>query len=242
MSARSPAAAIADPELVIETGELDQSWCHTVGYVSPLLAAAAVGASLARRPLDGDAVAGLLAAGISRAAEAEAVADSLSGARHLIVIGSGADRPAARELVLKVEEATWLPSAMRDLETFLHGHLPATDEATGLVFILAERRERDARLGRARHALAAAREVGIRAAAILAEGAAAAIEPALTPAGRIVLPEAPALPTAVAALLGTATSLQVLTERLARAHGTNPDPIRRDDPRYLRAAEVSSPD
>jgi hypothetical protein len=57
-----------------------------------------------------------------------------------------------------------------------------------------------------------------------------------TPAGRLVVPEAPALPAAVAALLGTATALQLLTERIARARGTNPDPIRRDDPRYLAAA------
>ena len=38
---RSPAAALAD--LVVETGELDQSWCHTVGFVSPLVAASAIG-------------------------------------------------------------------------------------------------------------------------------------------------------------------------------------------------------
>ena len=59
--------------------------------------------------------------------------------RHLLVLATGADRPAGRELVLKVEEATWLPSAFRDVETFLHGHLPATGERTGLVLILADR-------------------------------------------------------------------------------------------------------
>jgi fructoselysine-6-P-deglycase FrlB-like protein len=41
----------------------------------------------------------------------------------LITIASGADRPAARELALKIEEAAWIPTTMRDLETFLHGHL-----------------------------------------------------------------------------------------------------------------------
>ena len=39
----------------------------------------------------------------------------------------------------------------------------------------------------------------------------------------------------MAALVGTATPLQLLTERLARARGTNPDLIRRDDPVYLAA-------
>jgi fructoselysine-6-P-deglycase FrlB-like protein len=55
------------------------------------------------------------------------------------VIASGADRAAGREMAPKVEEASWLPSAYRDLETFLHGHLPATGSATGLVLILADR-------------------------------------------------------------------------------------------------------
>jgi len=241
-SERSPGAAIVDPELVIATGEVDQSWCHTVGYLAPLLAAAAVGAHLEGRPLDARAVVDLLASGAAGAGPAEGIAATLADAKTLLVVASGADRTAARELVLKVEEATWLPSAMRDLETFLHGHLPATDGSTGLVLVLVERREAEAQIARARQALAAAREVGIRVAAIVAEGASAAIEPALTPAGRIVLTEAATLPAAAAALLGSAIPLQLLTERLARARGTNPDPIRRDDPRYYRAAEAASPD
>ena len=241
-SERSPGAWIVDPELVIVTGEVDQSWCHTVGYLAPLLAAVAVGAHLDGRPLDARAVVDLLAAGAAVAGPAEGIAAKLADAKTLLVVASGADRTAARELVLKVEEATWLPSAMRDLETFLHGHLPATDGSTGLVLVLVERREREARVARARQALAAAREVGIRVAAIVADGASAALEPALTPAGRIVVPEAATLSAAAAALIGSAIPLQLLTERLARARGTNPDPIRRDDPRYHRAAEASSPD
>jgi hypothetical protein len=51
--------------------------------------------------------------------------------------------------------------------------------------------------------------------------------------------EAPSLAAPVAALLGTATPLQLLTERIARARGTNPDPIRRDDPRYAEASAAA---
>jgi hypothetical protein len=40
-------------------------------------------------------------------------------------------------------------------------------------------------------------------------------------------------------LLGTATPLQLLTERIARARGTNPDAIRRDDQRYRDAAAAA---
>jgi hypothetical protein len=55
----------------------------------------------------------------------------------------------------------------------------------------------------------------------------------------LLVPAAPDLPHAAAALLGSAVPLQLLTERLARALGINPDPIRRDDPAYLAAANAA---
>ena len=165
--------------------------------------------------------------------------NALAGMRDLVVVASGADRTAARELALKIEEAAWLPTTHRDLETFLHGHLPAMDEQTGLVLILADRDARAARSARAQQAMAAAGRVGARAAAILAEDLDAEWPAFLLPAGRILVPEAPALPAPVAALLGTATPLQLLTERLARARGTNPDPIRRDELAYREAATLA---
>jgi glucosamine--fructose-6-phosphate aminotransferase (isomerizing) len=244
-SDRSPACRSAG--VVLATVELDRSWCHTVGYVSPMIAATVTAALLADRPPGGDRLAARLADGIE-AAHAEAVGGSrpdraiagrLADARTLVVIGSGADRVAARELVVKVEEAAWLPSAMRDLETFLHGHLPATGVDTGLVLVLTDPVARAARVTRARQALAAAGVVGVRCAAILAADASAAIPAEQTPAGRIVVPEAPALPAPVASLLGTAGPLQLLTLEIAAARGTNPDPILRDDPLDRRAAEVA---
>ena len=225
-------------DLVLETVERDQSYCHTIGYTSPLLAATAVGAALGGTRLDPAAVRRLLAAGLEppAVAAAEAIAVGLARARPILTIGSGADRGAARELVLKLEEGTWIPAAMRDLETFAHGHLPSTDRSTGLVLILAERRARAERVERTAQVLAAAGEIGIGAAAIVAEGADAALDPELTPLGRIVVPEEPDLPAPVAALLATATPLQLIVERLARIVGTNPDPIRRSNPRYAAAA------
>ncbi len=238
-SAGSPAAVPASPELVLETVELDHSWCHTIGFLSPLIAGAATGAHLAGRALDSTAVQDLLADGTLDEAGAERIAAAIADARTLLVIGSGADRPAARELALKVEEASWLPSAMRELETFLHGHLPASDASTGLVLILTDREGRAERVARAREALAAARIVGLRAAAILAAEVDDALDANLTPAGRMLVDDAPGLASPVAALIGSATPLQLLTERLARARGTNPDLIRRDDPVYRDAADAA---
>jgi fructoselysine-6-P-deglycase FrlB-like protein len=236
-SHRSPAGEVAD--IVVETGELDQSWCHSIGYVSPMLAAAGVGALITGHALDGDRVAALLSAGAADEAGAERIAGHLGSADHLIVVGSGADRPAGHEMALKVEEASWLPSAYRDLETFLHGHLPATGASTGLVLILADRTGRARRLERAQQLLAAAQVVGIRAAAILAAELDDAVAAKLTPAGRLLVDDDPDLPAPVAALFGTASALQLLTERIARVRRTNPDQIRRDDPVYRNAADAA---
>ena len=240
VSDRSPGADLA--EIVVTTGELDQSWCHTVGYLSPLVAATAVGAHLTGQPLDStfrETVRTLVAAGVERASIAEAAAGRLAEHGSTVVIASGADRTAGRELTLKIEEGTWTPAAYRDLETFLHGHLAATGEGQGLVLILADRDARAERLARATGALRAARTVGMEAAAIIAADAAVDLPTDLTPAGRIVIPEAPSLPSPVAALLGTATALQILTERFARARGVNPDPIHRDVDRYREAADAA---
>ena len=158
----------------------------------------------------------------------------------MIVIGSGADRIAARELTLKIEEGVHVPTAYRDLETLLHGHLAGIDQLTGLLLVLADTSpDPDLRARRASDVLRAASEIGVLSGAILAERHAARIATALTPAGRLVVPAAPALPAVVGALVGSLVPLQLLTERLARLRGVNPDPIRRDDPTYLRAANAA---
>ncbi|HUG30177.1 MAG TPA: hypothetical protein VMQ65_06685 [Candidatus Limnocylindria bacterium] len=238
-SDRSPGAALAD--IVVATEELDQSWCHTVGYLSPILAATAVAAHLVGAPVEPGAARDLLAAALTPDAfrATERLAAVIADADRLIVAGTGVDRPAARELVLKVEEGAHLPAAMRDLETVLHGHLAGMDARTGFVLILTDLAHAEARAARAEGVLRAVEELGIRAGAILGDAYAGRIPAALTPAGRLVVPAAPALPAAAASILGSAVPLQLLTERLARARGVNPDPIRRDDPAYLRAAEAA---
>jgi fructoselysine-6-P-deglycase FrlB-like protein len=226
---------------------MDRSWCHTVGYVSPLVAASAVAALLTEDAPAPAALASRLRAGIDAAwatgpegtRPATTIARAVAAASHLLVVASGVDRVTARELVLKVEEAAWVPSAARDLETFLHGHLPATGASTSLVLVLTERASLDERATRARQALAAAAAVGIRAGAILGAAAAERIGPDLTPAGRVVIADDAAMPAAASSLLAAAGPLQLVTLEIAAARGTNPDPIRRDNPVYLRAADLA---
>jgi glutamine---fructose-6-phosphate transaminase (isomerizing) len=238
-SDRSPGAALAD--IVVTTEEQDQSWCHTIGYLSPILAATAVGAHLTGAPPDPGGVQALLAAGLTEAAAdaTERLARELADVDRVIVVGTGADRPAVRELVLKVEEGAHLAAAMRDLETLLHGHLAGMDRRTGFVLVLTDPTKADERAARASAALRAVAELGIKAGAILGDAYDTELAPELTRAGRLIVPASAALPATAASLIASAVPLQLLTERLARARGINPDPIRRDDPAYLRAAEAA---
>ena len=237
-SAHSPAAKGAD--IVRATVEMDRSWCHTVGYVSPLAAACVTAGLIAGHQPDPSQLRRRIATGLDAAwGRHGAMGNATARARQMIVVASGADRTTGRELALKVEEAAFLPTTYRNLETFLHGHLPATGVDTALVLLMLERGAIDARATRARQALAAAEVVGMKPGAILGEEAASRIPEELTPGGRIVVPDQPGMPNEVAALLGAAAPLQLFTLAIAAARGTNPDPIRRDDPRYLRAAEVA---
>ncbi len=230
----------AGADLVLATMEMDRSWCHTVGYTSPLAAAAVTADLLAGHAPDPERLAARMAAGIDAAFGPHVpLGAALAGARELMVIASGVDRGTARELALKIEEAAWIPTTARDLETYLHGHIPATSAETGLILLLLERGGLDRRAARARQALAASAVVGVRCGAILGADAAALIPDHLTPAGRIVVPEAPRMPNAAAALIGAAAPLQLLTLSITDVVGNNPDPIRRDDARYVRAADVA---
>jgi fructoselysine-6-P-deglycase FrlB-like protein len=76
------------------------------------------------------------------------------------------------------------------------------------------------------------------AAAIVAADLGDDIPLALTPAGRLAAPLSGRLPRIVAGALAAAIPLQLLTERLARARGVNPDTLGREDPRQAAAADA----
>ena len=234
--ANSPCAELA--EAIICTPDLDPSWCHTLAYLAPIVAAAAVGAELTGATSDPLAVRRLIEAGVAAEEEARALAGALATSRTVTLVASGADRPAGRELALKIEEASHVPASYRDLETLLHGHLTALDVGSGLVLILTDRDGRPARVARAAQALAAAGRVGARCGAILASAISEAIPAQLTPAGRVVVPEAPELPAPAAATIGSAAPLQLTAYHMAVALGTNPDALRQESAPYRLAAEA----
>jgi fructoselysine-6-P-deglycase FrlB-like protein len=236
IGAGSPGAALADHLLL--TGEQDQSWCHTVGYLSPMVAAAVLGSSITGRALPPTTLRGLLDAA-DHAPAAEESAAALAGCSRLLVVGSGVDYASARELALKVEEGAHLPATAHQLETIRHGHLAAADGTTGLVLFLTDGEARGAEVvDRARAVLRSAAALGMPAAAIVAADLGDDLPLELTPAGRAAVPVVRDLPRVVGSALGAAIPLQLLTERLARARGVNPDTLRREDPRHAAAADA----
>jgi glucosamine--fructose-6-phosphate aminotransferase (isomerizing) len=234
ITARPESESTRHADAVLVTPLLDRSWCHTVGYISPLCAGLALSAAASGAPADAGAARRLVAAGLESREAAKAAAQRLHGCARLLIVGGGADRTSARELTLKIEEACHLPTAMRNLETLLHGHLPATGPDTGVVVILCDRRAYEGRAARARVALEACGRSGIACAAITTDPDLAE----LAPAGVVPVPTADGLPAAAAALLGAAVPLQLFTLELAHARGTNPDLIRREQAPYREAAKI----
>lgn len=232
----SPCARAAALSLV--TPLVDRAWCHTVGYLSPILAGACIAAALSgsglgweplRRHLEESAAAA--------AAQAAPLALALGGGGLLECAGGGADAISARELALKIEEAVHRPAVGRDLETVLHGHLVARDPGTRLV-VFATDGALERRLERAAQLLAAATRIGQPSVAIVREDAPFDFAGG-RPAGQMRLPRGAHLPAVLASLTGSALALQHLTLALAAAAGTNPDLIRREQAPYREAAELA---
>jgi len=236
VSRRSPGAAGA--ELVVETTEQDQSWCHTVGYLSPVVVGATLAGALAGQALDPVALRALLEVATDPPA-AERAATNLAGCARLIVAGAGIDLVSARELALKSEEGAGLPATALHTESVRHGHLAAVGPESGIVLVLTDAEpDGEPVRARAKAVLRSARALEMRAVAILGAGVGADVPLDLTPAGRLTAPEANRVAPLPEAVLGSAIPLQLLAERLARARGRNPDPIGRDDPRQASAAEA----
>jgi glucosamine--fructose-6-phosphate aminotransferase (isomerizing) len=212
--------AAPEAALVLATPLVDRSWCHTVGYVSPLLAFAGLAARLAGGAADADAARAAIESWSARRDELREGAARLAGCERILAVGSGADEVTARELALKIEEGTHVPVTPLGLEKLLHGHLPAADARTGLVLLRLDPRAAEARDARAAEALAAVAELGM-------------------PSVRIAAGPPAGLSPAVGALLSGALAAQLLTLELVHALGTNPDLIRREEEPYRAAAAIA---
>ncbi len=197
----------------IVTPRHDESWCHTIGYLSPFLTTA-----LAVQALTVEDAERVIAAELGARDTRREEAERLGGAARILAVGSGVDEITSRELALKIEEGTHVPVIPLGTEKALHGHLPAHDATSGAVLIRFDpdhAAERDARTQDAHDAMSV---LGM---------------PLVT-----LRPAEPVTGTAEALLAG-AIALQLLTLELTHVLGTNPDLIRREDDLYRRVAEAA---
>ena len=213
ITARPGGSASGPADLVLVTPVHDDSWCHTVGYTSPILVGAALARELGLEGVD----AGEAEALLREAIDAPPDAAPLAGCERVVCVGAGLDYITARELELKIAEGTRISTAAHQLETVLHGHLAGEDSGAGLVVVNTDTSARVAR--RAELVAAAVGEIGMPVVEIG--------RPAEAPLTR---------------LLGGAAALQGLTLGLVHARAVNPDLIRREEEAYGRAGEVGDND
>jgi glutamine---fructose-6-phosphate transaminase (isomerizing) len=235
----APAARAADHLFV--TPKIDRSWCHTVAYMSSVLVGTAVARAVGNAHVRPENLQDFLRKVATQRSKAATIAHSLAHCERLIITGAGADLISARELALKIEEGARLPSVAIHLETLLHGHLAATDERTGIVFLICAEPASGRGVVRAIAAAEAARRIGVQCGAILA--AQTDFPGALTNAGRVVLPEHNPNGNAVEllgfTLAGSGVALQQVALELAHERGSNPDLIRREEEAYREAARIA---
>lgn len=228
----TPAQDIAD--VVLTTPLRDKSYCHTVGYTSPMLTGFYLASAYREEEFPAAGLARYLRELLTMSSRALEIGGELAKAERLVAVGSLIDVPTARELALKVAEAAWVPTTVLGVEDTLHGHLVAHDANSALVAVVTGGPSAARAAEGAHELLMAARRIGLQTAAILSPGLDGAILSDDITAGKLVIPHAE-LPELVISLLGGAVALQLLTIGLVHARETNPDLLRREQAPYREA-------
>ena len=231
-AANTPARDIAD--VVLVTPLRDKSYCHTVGYTSPMLTGFYLASAWREEEFPAAGLAGYLRELLTMRARGLEIGAELGKARRLIAAGSLIDVPTARELALKVAEGAWVPTTTLGVEETLHGHLVAHDANSALVVVVTGGPSAGRAAEGAHELLTAARRIGLRTAAMVSSDLQGAIPAEDVTAGKLVIPQAD-LPELVTSLLGGAVALQLLTIGLIYERQTNPDLLRREQAPYREA-------
>jgi glutamine---fructose-6-phosphate transaminase (isomerizing) len=226
-------------EHVLVTPRHDDSWCHTVAYISALAAGAAIAGHLGPFSAEPAAARRLLERATS-STDGALIADRLANRRVVLCAGAQADHTTARELALKIAEGARLPTLALELETVLHGQLAGHESTDALILVaITDHPERERLARRAAHVARAAAAIGLPVAGLLSDAYDRALAAELTPAGRLVtaLADPDILDRRLAGLLAGAGALQTLALELAHARHINPDLIRREQAPYRHAAQ-----
>ena len=224
-------ASVAD--LVFVTPLHDDSWCHTLAYVSAILAGARIsgttGEEAARAALSA------IESTLDRRADLEAAAAHLNRSGRVVTAGLGTDQTSAGELALKIAEGARIPTTAYHLETLLHGHLAGCDAgSTSLVLLALDPRPGARRDRRLALVARAAGTIGIPTVALAPRSLLATLPGDVHGVALEPLPAESLL----SALLQSALAVQLLTLGLVELAGTNPDLIRREQRTYREAARL----
>jgi fructoselysine-6-P-deglycase FrlB-like protein len=229
----SDPSCASDADLVFVTPIHDDSWCHTLAYVSAILAGARISGIAGEEAAS--AAASAIESTLERRADLEAAAVHLGRSGRIVTAGLGIDQVNAGELALKIAEGARIPTTAYHLETLLHGHLAGCDATgTSLVVLALDPRpgaRRDRRLALVANA---ARTIGIPTVA-LAPGSLLATLP--DDVHGVALEPSSAEPF-LSSLLQSAVAVQLLTLGIVKLAGTNPDLIRREERAYREAALI----
>jgi glucosamine--fructose-6-phosphate aminotransferase (isomerizing) len=227
------------PAVVLRTAPQERSSTHTASYLGNLTALALIAAELgvgngADMGELRDALTRLpelIEARLAREDDVWPVAEHLATRGRMTLIGAGPNAVTAREGALKVKESSYLTAEGFELETALHGGLPAVlPEDLGIVIAA-----QGPAVPRTADAVRALGLIGAHLAVIADER---------------ILPELPlpedattlafgAVPEPLSPLLAT-VPLQLLAAFTAELRGTNADSFRGDDPLYKRAHDSYS--
>ena len=231
--------ACADPscasaaDLVFVTPIHDDSWCHTLAYVSAILAGARISGIAGDEATD--AAVSAIESTLGRWAGLEAAAAHLGRSGRIITAGLGIDQVSASELALKIAEGARIPTTAYHLETLLHGHLAGCDAAATSLVLLALGQRPGARRDRRLALVAeAARTIGIPTVALAPRSLLATLPSDV----HGVALETSSTEPLLTAVLQSAVAVQLLTLGIVGLAGTNPDLIRREERAYREAALI----
>ena len=240
ITAAPMAPSHANADLLLTTPTRDASMCHTVGYTSPILVGLLLACMHRGEEFPARALASHIDTLVGLQPAASACAAAIGDIEVLVSAGSGIDRPAARELALKVAEGARVPTSFLELENVLHGHLVALDGTSGLVVFAFDQPAGRERAERAREVIAGARTIGLKTVAVVSEDLAGALDADGDDGEVLVVPASSELSPLVNTLLGGALALQTLTVGLVHAKETNPDLLRREETAYREAVTVGN--
>jgi glucosamine--fructose-6-phosphate aminotransferase (isomerizing) len=222
------------PEVVLATAPPETSSTHSASYTANLAALALVAAALGERngadmgalraALDG--LPGAITALLDREAEVLPFAQALAARGRLVLLGAGPNAVTAREGALKVKESSYLVAEGFELETALHGALPAVEPGDVAVVIAAQ----GPALERTADAIGALSIIGTRLLVVADERAGVGVG---TEAQPTIIPFAP-VPEPLSPILAV-VPLQLLAALTAHLRGTDADAFRNDDPIHQRA-------